>query len=489
MRSAFQLRWSHPSEMPAVSATALDLVIRGGTVVAEGAPFRADIGVRDGTIAAIGLPEDGELPEACEVIDASGKFVLPGAIDCHVHFREPGQVHKEEWLTGSCAAAFGGVTTVIDMPNTHPATDSVEHFLAKRDIALRASYVDFGLYGLISDRSFRNIEAMHRAGVVGFKTYLSNSASSHIGMIGDGTLLEAFETLAELGARCVVHAENGAVIENRTARLRAAGRKDPRAHADSRPDVCAIEAVARTLIFAEWTGAPIHIAHEGTAAAIDLVAAAKARGANVSVETCPQYLFLSVNDLVQGGGVMRCNPPLRDPANHARLWQALRSGDIDVIATDHAPHTPEEKHGETIWECQCGMLGVETAMPLMLTAVAEGRISLSQYVRAAAINPAKLWRLYPRKGTIQVGSDADIVIVDAGRESVIDQARLHSKSKVSSWHGRKVRGLPVCTMVRGRVIVRDGVLCGDPGYGRYVSQTPPAPSPRNAPRSWIEAPR
>ena len=282
------------------------------------------------------------------------------------------------------AAAFGGVTTVIEMPNTDPPTDSVEHFLAKKDVAKRNSYVDFGLYGLISDRSYNNIEAMHRAGVVGFKSYLSNSASSHISMIGDGTLLEAFEILAGLGTRCVVHAENGSVIDNRTRRLMAAGRDDGRAHADSRPDVAALEAVSRCLIFSEWTGAPIHIAHEGVADVIDLISAAKHRGVNVTVETCPQYLLLSVDDLSRIGGLMRCNPPLRDPSNHERLWRALKSGEIDVIATDHAPHTPKEKLKRDIWECQCGMLGVETAMSLMLTEVSRGRLTLSEYVRLSA---------------------------------------------------------------------------------------------------------
>jgi len=453
-----------------------DIVVRGGTIVAEGEPCRADIGVRNGAIAAI-APADERL-EARETIDATGRFVLPGAIDCHVHFRQPGYEHKEDWAHGTLAAAFGGVTTVIEMPNTDPPTDSVENFVAKKEIAQRNSYIDFGLYGLISDRSYRNIEAMHRAGVVGFKSYLSNSASSHISMIGDGSLLEAFEVLAGIGARCVIHAENGSVIENRTRRLMAAGRKDGRAHADSRPDVAAIEAVARSIIFAEWTGAPIHIAHEGVADVIDLISAAKRRGVNVTVETCPQYLLLSVDDLSRIGGLMRCNPPLRDPSNHERLWRALKSGEIDVLATDHAPHTPKEKLKRDIWECQCGMLGVETAMSLMLTEVAHGRLTLSDYVRLSAINPAKLWRLYPKKGTLQVGSDADITIVDLERSAEIDQERLHSKSKISSWHGRPVRGLPVCTMVRGRIVVRDGELLGEPGWGTYVTQTPPTASPR-----------
>jgi dihydroorotase len=464
--------------MTATAGQTYDVVIRGGTVVSEGAPYRADIGIRGGIIAAIGLPGEEPAMTGTEVIDATGKYVLPGVIDCHVHFRQPGKEYKEDFLTGSLAAAYGGVTTVIDMPNTDPPTDSVEHFFAKKEIAAARSYVDFGLYGLVSDRSWGNIEAMHRAGAVGFKTYLSNSTSSHIGMISDGTLLESFEILASLGARCVVHAENGSIIENRTRRLKAAGRSDPRAHLDSRPDVCAVEAVARSVIFSEWTGAQIHIAHEGTAGAIDFISAAKSRGVNVTVETCPQYLLLSVEDLQRNGGVMRCNPPLREPVHQARLWSGLLSGEIDVIATDHAPHTPEEKLHKGIWECQCGMLGVETALPLMLTEVARGRLTLTDYVRIASVNPAKLWRLYPRKGTIRVGSDADIVVVDLNLTGTIDQEQLHSKSRISSWHGREVRGLPVCTMVRGKVIVQDGVLRGAPGWGEYVSQTPAEPSPR-----------
>ncbi len=455
-----------------------DVVVRGGTVVAEGEPYRADIGIKNGTIAAIVQPHQPAV-SAREIIDASGKMVLPGAIDCHVHFRQPGYDHKEDWAHGTLAAAFGGVTTVIEMPNTDPPTDSVEHFLAKKEFAQRHAYVDFGLYGLISDRSYKNIEAMHQAGVVGFKSYLSNSASSHVSMISDGSLLESFEILAGLGSRCVIHAENGSVIDNRTRRLMAAGRVDPRAHAESRPDVCAVEAVARCIIFAEWTGAQIHIAHEGVAAAIEFISEAKRRGVDVTVETCPQYLLLSVEDLARIGGLMRCNPPLRDPSNHERLWQALRSGEIDVLATDHAPHTPAEKLKRDIWECQCGMLGVETAMSLMLTEVSRGRLTLSEYVKLSATNPAKLWRLYPRKGTLQVGSDADIAIVDLDRGRDIDQEKLHSKSKISPWHGRSVRGLPVCTMVRGRVIVRDDAVHGEPGWGAYVTQTPPKPAPRN----------
>ena len=178
-------------------------MIRNGTIVAEGDPYRADIGIINGVIAEIRAPNGHPIANAEETIDAIGKFVLPGAIDCHVHFRQPGYEHKEDWSTGSLAAAFGGVTTVIDMPNTSPPTDLVEHFLAKKEVAKARSHVDFGLYGLVSDRSYRNIAALHEAGCVGFKCYLSNSASSHIAMINDGALLEAFETIAAIGTRCI----------------------------------------------------------------------------------------------------------------------------------------------------------------------------------------------------------------------------------------------------------------------------------------------
>jgi dihydroorotase len=289
-------------------------------------------------------------------------------------------------------------------------------------------------------------------------------------MIGDGSLLEAFENLARIGARCVIHAENGSIIENRTARLKSAGRTDGRAHAESRPQVCAVEAVSRSIVLAEATGAPIHIAHESTGAALDVISKAKSRGINVTVETCPQYLLLSEDDLARAGGIFRCNPPLRQNEDQQRLWRGIRDGEIDVIATDHAPHTQKQKLNSNIWQCQCGMLGVETAMSLMLTEVASQKLTIADYVRLSATNPAKIWGLYPKKGTIKVGSDADIVIVDLEATARIDQERLHSKNKISAWHGRRVQGIPTTTIVRGKIVVREGQLVGERGWGRYVQQ-------------------
>jgi dihydroorotase len=460
-----------------------DLVIRGGTIVAEEEPYKSDIGIKNGIIAALSIPGQEPPLTGKTVIDAQNKHVLPGVIDCHVHFRQPGYEYKEDWATGTIAAAFGGVTTALEMPSLMPATDCVERFEEKRRLAESLAYVDFGLYALVSEASLPNLVALHDAGAIGFKCYLSTahtqSTSNAQLPISDGTFLEAFEALASTGARCAIHAENGSIIDKRTARLKSIGRTDAESHAVSRPVVCALEAVNRSITFAEWTGTKIHIAHEGTAAGINAVSAAKARGVDVTVETCPQYLLLSVEDLRRHGGIVRCNPPVRDEADQARLWQAIHTGEIDAIATDHAPHTPAEKRNENIWHCECGIVGVETALPIMLTEVLRGRITISQYVQIASVNPAKIWRLYPRKGTIRIGSDADIVIVDLNARDKIDQEKLHSKSKVSAWHGREVIGLPIYTLVRGKVIVANGELVGERGWGRYVNQTSPKPTPRN----------
>ncbi len=470
---------SQPS-LPSSPET-FDIVIQGGTIVTESTQYRADIGVRNGVIALLREDDARQRVNVATVIDASGKYVLPGAIDCHVHFRQPGYEHKEDWSSGTIAAAFGGVTTVFEMPNTDPPTDSADRLHNKRELAQKLAYVDFGLYGLITDTSYRNIDSLYEAGAAGFKCYLSNSTSARISMISDGTLLEAFENVARLGARCVIHAENGSIIEARTRNLMAQGRTDALAHAESRPMVSEVEAVTRAIVLAEATGAAIHIAHESTAAGLDVICAAKARGVDVTLETCPQYLLLGAHDLERLGGIARCNPPLRQSADRRRLWDGIRRGDIDILATDHAPHTAAEKLDANIWHCHCGMPGVETAMSLMLTQVARGELSISDYVRLASTGPAKLWGLYPRKGAIQIGSDADIVIVDPDARMQIDQQRLHSKSRVSAWHGWSVQGMPVCTLVRGRIVMRDGELVGEAGWGRYVEQT--RPLKRSASRS------
>lgn len=456
--------------------TQVDLVIKNGRVVSPESTVTAAIAVKDGVIVAV--TDDARLPPSRRIIDAKGRYVLPGCIDSHVHFREPGYTHKEDWETGTAAAACGGVTTVFEMPNTNPPTGTVAAFKQKQELAGSKAYVDFGIYGLLDENNLDQLEPLIDAGAAAFKCFMGNTFGN-LPAPSDGAMLEGFEILARRGMRCTVHAENPSIMARRQKQMEAAGRTDPLAHLAARPEICEIEAVGRAIAFTEWTGGRLHIAHKSSGDALYLVRDAKARGVDVTVETCPQYLLLTTEDMKRQGGILRVNPPIREPGHGEALWRALRDGTVDMIATDHAPHTPEEKTRANIWECDCGFPGVETQMPLMLTAMNGGEMSINDYVRWTARNPALAWGLYPQKGVLQVGSDADVVIVDGEREQRIDQAKLHSRSHISPWHGRLIKGAPVTTIVRGRVVMDDGELVGDKGWGRPVRQRMAAPHPRN----------
>jgi dihydroorotase len=459
--------------------THADLVIHNGCFVYPDTIIEASLAIRDGRILAIGAPE--AMPAATETFDARGLHVLPGAIDVHVHFRDPGYPHKEDWSTGTAAAAFGGVTTVFDMPNTVPATANAAILADKHAIASSRARVDYGLYGLLGEDSIAHVPELVEGGVIGFKLYMGETFG-RLPSPSTGAMLEAFEVVAPTGKRISLHAETASIMARRETRLREAGRTDPLAHLAARPAVVAVEAVSRAAILAEWTGARIHILHISSAAELRPLADAKARGVDITGETCPHYLLLSANDYQRCGGVIRVNPPVREARNQEPLWAALMDGTIDIIATDHAPHSPEEKTRNDIWTVDAGFPGVETQMPLMLGQLRSRHLSICDYVRWSAYNPARFWGLAPHKGALQVGADADIALVDLDRCMVIDDANLQSRSKISPWHGRRTTGLPIHTLVRGRFIMRDRTLVdGTEGWGRSVhtrQRMPPA-TPRN----------
>jgi dihydroorotase len=457
----------------------VDLVISGGTVVSPDSSYPASVAIKNGLIHAIGAPE--AMPPSRQTLDATGLHILPGAIDVHVHFRDPGYPQKEDFASGTAAAAFGGVTTVFDMPNTLPTVGTPEALADKHSIAAAKAYVDYGLYAVLGEDSIGHVGALIDGGIIGFKLYMGNTFG-RIPSPSTGAMLEAFEVVAPTGKRISLHAETNSIMERREQRLRATGRTEAIAHLDARPAVVAVEAVARAAILAEWTGARIHVLHISSAAELRPLAEAKARGVDITGETCPHYLLLSTKDYEEFGGVIRVNPPVREVANQLPLWAALMDGTIDIIATDHAPHAPEEKTRADIWTVDCGFPGVETQMPLMLTEVSRGRATIQDYVRWSAESPAKIWGLYPRKGTLTVGSDADIAIVDLNREWTIDDALIQSRSKISPWHGRKATALPIHTLVRGRFVMKDRMLQENArGSGRSVHaiQTMSPAAPRN----------
>ena len=456
-----------------------DLVINNGTVVSAESTMNASVAIKDGAILAVGAAD--AMPRSRETLDAKGLHLLPGVIDVHVHFRDPGYPQKEDFASGTIAAAFGGVTTVFDMPNTIPTVENPETLAAKHAMAAEKAHVDYGLYAVLGESSLAHVPELVAGGVIGFKLYMGNTFG-RIPTPSTGVMLEAFEVVAPTGKRISLHAETNSVMERREAKLRQAGHVEPLAHLHSRPEVVAIEAVSRAAILAEWTGARAHVLHISSAGELRPLAEAKARGVDITGETCPHYLMLSTEDYARCGGVIRVNPPVREPRNQEPLWAALIDGTVDIIATDHAPHSFEEKTRNDIWTVDCGFAGVETQMPLMLTAIAQGRGSICDYVRWSAANPAKLWGLYPCKGVIQAGADADIAIVDLNRRWTIKDGETHSTAKVTPWDGRDVRGLPLHTIVRGRFVMKDRVLqAGTRGWGRSVHkiQSMPAPAPAN----------
>ena len=456
----------------------VDLIIRGGKIVSPDRIFEASVAIVGEHIVAVG--HDDVMPPAVREMRADGLFLLPGAIDSHVHFRDPGYPHKENWTTGSAAAACGGVTTVFDMPNTNPPTGTREALAMKLKAAER-SYCDFGIHALLGDDTVGHLEDLLDGGATSFKAFVGNTFGN-LPAPSDGALLEGFEKLAPLGIRTVVHAENSSIMARRQKMLQDAGRIDAQAHLDARPAVAEIEAIGRVITLAEWTGARVHIAHHSAADSLYLLRAAKARGVDVTAETCPQYLLLNTNDILRLGGILRVNPPVREPRHNQPLWGALMDGTLDMIATDHAPHTPEEKTRESIWACDCGFPGVETQMPLMLTQVNLQRATLMDYVKWSAVAPAKAWGLYGTKGVIAIGAHADIAFVDMQQTGTLSQGRLQTISKISPWHGRAVQGYPVHTLLRGRFVMQNGKLVEDAvGWGRSVKsiQVMPTPRPQN----------
>lgn len=455
-----------------------DLLISGGTLATEDAVFPADIAIKDGKVLSVGTP--GSLGAAREVLDATGLHVLPGAIDAHVHFREPGYIHKEDWDTGTAAAAMGGVTTVFEMPNTIPPTSTPEGLRAKLEAASKAR-VDFGIYGLLAEDNLQHIAALVEGGVAAFKLYMGNTFGN-IPSPSTGGMLEGFEVVARHGLRISLHAETASIMALRQQRLEAAGRTDTLAHLASRPAIVASEAVSRAALLAEWTGARIHILHISSGDELRPLREAKARGVDITGETCPHYLLFDERAYTEVGPIIRVNPPVREKHHQDALWAGLADGTIDMIATDHAPHDPEEKTRANIWQVDCGFPGVETQMPLMLTQVAEGRLSLTDYVRLSAGAPARAFGLFPRKGALVPGADADIAVVDLAARDSIRAAELHSRAKVTPFEGMAVQGIPRHTLVRGRFVMRDRALVeGTGGWGQSVRriQAMPAPAPRN----------
>jgi allantoinase len=441
------------------------MVIKNGTIVMPHSSLRGHLIIDKGKIKEMSVSDT--LPEARQTIDATNLHVLPGLIDPHVHFRVPGLDYKEDFNTGSQAAVCGGITTIIDMPNVKPQTDSVEHFNAKLECARGISYVDYGIYAVLVTGNIDQILPLADAGVVGYKIFMGETVGK-IPPPSDGEIIDAWTVMRETQLRCGVHAEDNSILVYMREKLQKQGRKDVMAHLESRPAIAEAECINRAIMFAEHCKSKLMIYHMAAKEGVYLIREAKKRGVDVKGETGPHYLICENEDMIRKGlgSMLKMNPPVRTKDHAEVLWEGLLDGTIETIGTDHSPHTAEEKMEDDrfsdIWKAIPGWPGVETNVPLMLTQVNEGKITLNQYVKVQSEGPARAWNLWPRKGNLNIGADADVTIVDMNKEHVIDKKKLHSKSKVSPFDGWRVKGMPVYTIIRGTVVAKDGEIIGKP---------------------------
>jgi allantoinase len=450
-----------------------DLVVRNGTVVTSEGRREADVGIRDGKFAAI--EPRGQLGgTGADEIDATGRYVLPGVIDGHVHFRDPGFEYKEDFGTGSRAAVMGGVTTVLDMPNTMPQTKNVEGAQIKKEIAESKSYCDFGFIGLLVSENVEDLVPMAQAGlVVGYKAFLGITIGG-IPAPHDGAILDGMTAIHSVGMRLGFHAENNDVMANEIRKLQEAGRTDPLAHVESRPVIAEVESIQRMGLFAKYTGCPVHIFHLSSGPGLAMIDEWRAKGVDYTCETGAHYCFLTSDNMNELGPILRMNPPVREAGHGDALVTGLADGRVTCIATDHSPHTHEEKLNPDIWKAISGFAGVETSVRLFLTyGVNAGRMTLEQFARASSEGPAKTWSMWPRKGAVKVGSDADLTIIDLEKEGVIREDELHGKNNINPFEGHKTKGMAIATIVRGNVQMRDGELIGESGFGRLISPLVP----------------
>ena len=443
-----------------------DLVVRGGTVVGAGQTRRLDIGIRDGRFTAVADPGALEA-SATEVFDATGLQVLPGVIDGHVHFREPGLEQKGDWLSESRAAVMGGVTTVLEMPNTVPPTRDLLAAQQKAALAGAKSYCDFGFFGLVDSQFDVGVisELVSSGLVVGLKVFLGPTTGG-LSAPDDNQLLQALAIARDTGIRVGFHAEDREVI--RLAESMVGNMYDATVHLDSRPahaEEIAIDHAARLL---EQAGAKGHIFHLSSFDGLAALERWRARGLDLTTEVTAHHCFLGRDDYGRLGGQVKVNPPVRGEPHSSALLAALADGRIDCIASDHAPHMPGEKLADMA-DASAGIAGVETTVPLFLDAVADGQLSLERLTDATSAAPARVWGL-PRKGRLEAGADADLTLVDLNREHVIRAAELRGKHQITPFDGVHVTGWPVATIVRGQVVMREGKLVAELGSGRSVQR-------------------
>ncbi|WP_425448787.1 dihydroorotase [Dethiothermospora halolimnae] len=458
----------------------LDLIIKNAKIPkGENDTVATNILVKNEKISGFLTDIDGV--DAKETIDAKGNLVIPGGFDSHTHFMDPGFTHRENFFTGSSSAAAGGITTIMDMPCcSKPSVRSVDQLHNKINAIKDDAIVDYALWGGVTGEDVREgnlhiVEEQAKEGVCAFKVYMTPSVPTYP-RVTDPEMLEAFRAVAKTGLPIGVHAENFAMADFYTKKFEKEGRTDAPAWAEARNQLVEKVAIELVISFAEDTGARAHIVHMGSGVGAKLIGEAKKRGIDVTSETCPHYLILDYQDaMTEHGAFAKIAPPLKSKKDNQELWEGLINGSVDFIGTDHAPYeiiTEKAKDGMTIWDAFPGIPGVETMMPILISeGYNKGRLTLRQLVNVTSTNAAINYGIYPKKGSMEIGSDADLTIVDLDYEWTIDQEKTFSKAKYNPLHGTKVKGRPIKTILRGKVIFDlDKGIVGEKGYGKFVKR-------------------
>jgi dihydropyrimidinase len=461
-----------------------DLIVRGGTVATSGDTVRCDVGIKGGRVAALGA----DLPRAPREIDASGRLVLPGGIDSHCHIAQTsstGLRTADDFTTGSLSALCGGTTTMIPFACQHHGQglrQTVEDYHAE---AAGKSYIDYAFHLIVSDPTpnvlGQELPALIKDGITSFKIYMTYERLR----LDDRQVLEILALARAEGAFVMIHAENHDVIEWLTERLTQAGQTRPKYHAVAHAAAGEREATHRAISLAQIVDVPMLIVHVSAREAIDQIRWAQGKGLKVHGETCPQYLFLTEGDLDRPGfegAKFMCSPPPREAANRDHVWRALANGTLDVVSSDHAPYRYDstgkmafgtDAHFKKVAN---GVPGIELRLPLLFSeGVHKGRITLEQFVALTATTHAKLYGLYPRKGTIAPGADADLVIWDPNRKVKVTAAMLHDNVGYTPYEGREITGWPTTVIAGGEVAVEDGHVAARPGRGRFLPCSTPGP--------------
>ena len=434
----------------------LELIVRGGKLVTLEGVWQADLGISGGQIVQV-APEIAE--PARQEINASGLYVFPGLIDVHVHFNEPGQAHWEGIASGSAALAAGGGTAFFDMPlNSLPCTLDGPSFDQKLSAMQAHSHTDFALWGGLTPNNLQHMPDLAEHGVIGFKAFMCDSGLPQFPACDDATLYEGMRLAAQLGLPVAVHAESEALTAYLAQQKRQQSQTTWRDYLDSRPVFTELEAIQRALLLAQETGCKLHIVHISSGAGVVMAAEARAKGVDVSIETCPHYLAFTEEDLERLGALGKCAPPLRSELQRTLLWEQVLQGQVDIIASDHSPSLPEMKQGHDFFSLWGGIAGVQSTLGVLLSEGWRQRgLALEQIAALLAANPAKRFGL-AQKGRLAEGYDADFALVDLGQTYTLRQEDLYYRHPISPYLGRTFVGVVKETWLRGQRVYASGKI-------------------------------